>query len=132
AEDVARVLSRYDALIGARVFDHNRLERLASASQVPVVNLLSDDAHPCQALADLLTIRQHFGDLKGRIVAYVGDGNNVCRSLLLASALSGMEIQVATPSGYEPDDDAVEWARDRGEVLVTDDPLTAVTGADVV
>src|SRR5205814_10420335 len=120
AEDVARVLSRYDALIGARVFDHNRLERLASASQVPVVNLLSDDAHPCQALADLLTMRQHFGDLKGRVLAYVGDGNNVCRSLLLGGAMEHMEIRVAAPPGYAPPSASVERARDRGDVVVTD------------
>ncbi|MCU1450131.1 MAG: Ornithine carbamoyltransferase [Acidimicrobiales bacterium] len=132
AEDIARVLSRYHAVIGARVFDHARLERLAAASSVPVVNLLSDDAHPCQALADLLTIRQHFGELKGRVLAYVGDGNNVCRSLMLAGVMTGIEVRVATPEGYEPEAAAVERARDGGIVTVTGDPLEAVQGADVV
>jgi ornithine carbamoyltransferase len=132
AEDIARVLSRYHAVIGARVFDHARLERLSAASSVPVVNLLSDDAHPCQALADLLTIRQHFGDLKGRVLAYVGDGNNVCRSLMLAAVMSGIEMRVATPEGYEPEAAAVERARDGGEVTVSSDPVEAVRGADVV
>jgi ornithine carbamoyltransferase len=132
AEDVARVLSRYHGLIGARVFDHTRLERLASVSSVPVVNLLSDDAHPCQTLADLLTLRQHFGTLKGRVVAYVGDGNNVCTSLMLGAVLEQMETRVASPPGYAPPSDSVERASDRGEVTVTEDPFEAVEGADVV
>jgi ornithine carbamoyltransferase len=132
AEDIARVLSRYHAVIGARVFDHSRLERLSAASAVPVVNLLSDDAHPCQALADLLTIRQHFGELKGRVLAYVGDGNNVCRSLMAAAVMTGVEMRVAAPDGYEPEASAVERARDRGTVTVTGDPFEAVQGADVV
>jgi ornithine carbamoyltransferase len=132
AEDIARVLSRYHAIIGARVFDHTRLERLASVSSVPVVNLLSDDAHPCQTLADLLTLRQHFGALKGRVIAYVGDGNNVCTSLMLGAVMEHMEVRVATPTGYAPTPASVERARDRGEVLVTDDPLAAVRGADAV
>jgi ornithine carbamoyltransferase len=132
AADIARVLSRYHAVIGARVFEHDKVERLAAASRVPVVNLLSDAAHPCQTLADLLTLRQRFGGLKGRVVAYVGDGNNVCRSLLLGAALCGVEVRVATPHGYEPDDDAVEWARDKVDVVVTDDPASAVAGADAV
>jgi len=132
AEDIARVLSRYHAVIGARVFEHDKVERLAGASRVPVLNLLSDDAHPCQTLADLLTMRQRFGGLKDRVVAYVGDGNNVCSSLLRGAALSGMEVRVAAPPGYEPADTAVEWARDRVEVLVTEDPATAVSDADAV
>jgi ornithine carbamoyltransferase len=132
AEDIARVLSRYHAVIAARVFDHAKLERIAAAASVPVVNLLSDDAHPCQALADLLTLRQHFGELKGRVLAYIGDGNNVCTSLMLAAAMEHMEVRVATPKGYEPPSASVERARDRGEVLVTDDPLVAVRGADAV
>jgi ornithine carbamoyltransferase len=132
AEDISRVLSRYHALIGARVFDHARLERLAAASSVPVVNMLSDHAHPCQTLADLLTIRQHFGALKGRVLAYVGDGNNVCRSLLLGAVMTGADMRVAAPEGYEPDASTVERARDRADVLVTNDPVEAVRDADVI
>jgi len=132
AEDVARVLSRYHAVIAARVFDHVLLDRLAAASGVPVVNMLSDDAHPCQALADLLTLRQRFGALKGRVIAYVGDGNNVCTSLMLASVMEDMEIRVATPPGFAPSPEVVERARHRGEVVVTEDPTVAVKGADAV
>ena len=132
AEDIARVLSRYHAVIAARVFEHAKLERLASTSSVPVVNMLSDDAHPCQALADLLTLRQHFGDLKGRTIAYVGDGNNVCTSLMLGAAMEQMEVRVATPPDYAPPSAMVERARDRSDVIVTEDPLAAVRGADAV
>ena len=128
AEDVSRVLSRYCAAIGARVFDHTTVERLAGAASVPVVNLLSDRSHPCQALADLLTLRQHWGPLSGRTLAWVGDGNNVCRSLLLAGALAGMALRVATPPGYEP---AADVVRSTG-AKVTSDPAEAVAGADVV
>ncbi|MBV8161382.1 MAG: ornithine carbamoyltransferase [Acidimicrobiia bacterium] len=132
AEDIARVLSRYHAVIAARVFDHAILERLASASSVPVVNMLSDNAHPCQALADLLTLRQHFGSLKGRVLAYVGDGNNVCASLMLAAAMEHVEVRVATPAGYAPPSAVVERARDSSDVFVTEDPVSAVRGADAV
>ena len=123
AEDVARVLSGYCAVIGARVYDHGVLERLAAASSVPVVNLLSDQSHPCQALADLLTLRQRLGSLEGRTLAYVGDGNNVCRSLVVAGRLTGLRVRVATPPGYEP---TVEDAE------VSHDPAEAVAGADAV
>ncbi len=132
AEDIARVLSRYHAVIAARVFDHGKLERLASVATVPVVNMLSDDAHPCQTLADLLTLRQHFGALKGKAIAYIGDGNNVCTSLMLGAAMQQMEVRVATPPGYAPPDGSVERARDRGDVLITDDPYAAVRDADAV
>jgi ornithine carbamoyltransferase len=128
AEDVARVLAGYCALIGARVFAHDVLVRLARASAVPVVNLLSDDAHPCQALADLLTIRQRLGSLAGRVLAYVGDGNNVCRSLMVGGALAGVTVRVATPAGYEPPADLVA----RTDTQLTHDPTEAVDGADVV
>lgn len=102
AEDLARTLSRYHSAIAARVFDHSRLARLAAAASVPVINLLSDDSHPCQALADVLTLRQHFGRLDGLVVAYVGDYNNVTRSLEQACAALGAEVRVATPEGYGP------------------------------
>ncbi len=123
AEDIARIFSSYGAAIGARVFDHGVLLRLAAAASVPVVNLLSDDAHPCQALADLLTVKQRFGSLAGRILAYVGDGNNVCRSLLAAAAVSDLTVRVATPPGYEPPG---------AGLAVTHDPAEAVDGADAV
>ena len=129
AEDVARIWSSYCAVIGARVFDHDVLRRLAGAAAVPVVNLLSDAAHPCQALADLLTLRQVFGpDLSGRTVAYVGDGNNVCVSLMTGGALAGLTVRVATPPGFEPPADVVA----RTGTLVTTDPAEAVKDADAV
>ncbi len=128
AEDVARIWSSYCAVIGARVYRHDVLERLASASAVPVVNLLSDAAHPCQALADLLTLRQRFGRLAGLSLAYVGDGNNVCRSLMVAGALAGVSVRVATPPGYEPPAALVAAT---GTEL-THDPAGAVAGADAV
>ncbi len=124
AEDVARTLSQYCALIGGRVFEHSKLVRMANAAAVPVVNLLSDDAHPCEALGDLLTLRQRLGSLKGRTLAYVGDGNNVCRSLMLAAARAGMAMRVASPPGYEPPAD--------GATQLTHDPAEAVDGADAV
>ena len=128
AEDVARILSGYCALLGARVFDHQVLLRLARGSSVPVVNLLSDDAHPCQVLADLLTIRQRLGSLEGRVLAYVGDGNNVCRSLMLGGALAGVTVRVAAPAGYQPPADLVA----RTGTQLTENPAEAVDGADAV
>jgi ornithine carbamoyltransferase len=132
-EDITRTLGQYHAVIGARVFDHTVLERMAAVSPVPVINLLSDRAHPCQGLADLLTLQQHFGHLAGLKLAWVGDGNNVCRSLILAASLSAMDIAVACPPGFEPDPAAVAVAQDRGSaVVVTDDVAASVTGADAV
>ena len=125
AEDVAKVLSGYCAALAARVYHHERLVRMASASAAPVVNLLSDDAHPCQTLADLLTLRQCFGRLKGLTVAYVGDGNNVCRSLMKAAPLAGVTLRVATPAGYEP-------PALGDDVEIGNDPMAAVAGADAV
>ena len=124
ADDVARVLSGYCGALAARVYSHERLERLAGAATVPVVNLLSDDAHPCQAVADVLTLRQHFGRLEGLEVAYVGDGNNVCRSLMKAVVLLGGSMTVATPPGYEPPP--------LPGVEIGNDPAAAVDGVDAV
>jgi ornithine carbamoyltransferase len=124
AEDLARVFSGLCAVIGARVFEHAKLVRMAAASTVPVVNLLSDDAHPVQVLADLLTLRQRLGPLSGRTLTYVGDGNNVCRSLMRGAAQAGLRMRVATPPGYEPPDDGVTH--------LTTDPAEAVAGADAV
>ena len=133
AADVARTLSRYHAAIGARVFDHATLEGLAAAATVPVVNLLSDAAHPCQVLADLLTLRRRWGRLEGRTLAYVGDGNNVCHSLVLGGALAGMCVRVASPPGFAPDDEVVARARALGgEVTVTHRPEDAVAGSGAV
>jgi ornithine carbamoyltransferase len=132
-EDVARTLAGYCAILAARVFDHGTLEVMAAAVDVPVVNLLSDRAHPCQALADVLTLRERFGALDGRRVVFVGDGNNVAASLAFASALCGVELTVTSPPGYELDDDVVERARNLGGAIeIVADPYEAVKGADAV
>ena len=135
--DVGRNLSRWVDAIVVRTFAHDTLLELAAASSVPVVNALTDLEHPCQALADLLTLRQHLGTLRGRRLAYVGDGNNVCHSLLLAAAATGMHVWVATPPGYAPDASIVTDARrlalsGDGTVTTGHDPREAVTGADAV
>lgn len=134
AADAARVLGRYHAAIGARVFEHAKLERMAEASAVPVVNLLSDDGHPCQALADLLTLHQVWGgELAGRTLAYVGDGNNVCRSLVLAAAMAGVSCRVATPAGFAlPAHIVVRAVALGGSVTVAAEPEEAVQGAHAV
>lgn len=133
AEDLGRLFSRYGAIIGARVFEHRKIERLAAAASVPVVNLLSDEAHPVQALADLLTIRQEFATFDGVVVAYVGDANNVARSLGVACALVGAEFRVCNPDGYGFDEATVERLRARGgDPVLEADPAVAVKGADVV
>ncbi|MFZ4585560.1 MAG: ornithine carbamoyltransferase [Acidimicrobiia bacterium] len=133
AADVARTLSCFCDCIGARVFDHAVLVEMASAVATPIVNLLSDDAHPLQAIADLLTIQECLGSLEGRRVAYIGDGGNVTASLAFAAALSGLELTVASPSGYELDPEVVARARNLGgQIDLTADPHEAVKGADVV
>ncbi|MGZ8733634.1 MAG: ornithine carbamoyltransferase [Acidimicrobiia bacterium] len=133
AEDIARVLAGYCAIIAARVFDHTVLERMAAVVDAPVVNLLSDRAHPCQALADLLTLKECFGHLEGRRVVYVGDGNNVAASLAFAAALSGVDLVVSSPPGYELDDNVVARARNLGGTIeLVMDPYEAVPGTDAV
>jgi ornithine carbamoyltransferase len=130
--DIARVLSGYHALLGARVFDHGLLEELAGAAAVPVVNLLSDQAHPCQALADLLTMQQSLGELSGQTVAWVGDFNNVARSLALGASMLGMKVRLACPPGYGPSDADLDRIRGVGhgaEPLVTGRPEEAAAGA---
>ncbi len=112
---------------------HGVLERIVAAVDVPVVNLLSDRAHPCQALADLLTLRELFGDLEGRRLVYVGDGNNVAASLAFGAALTGLELTIASPAGYELDDDSVDRARNLGGTInLSGDPHEAVKGADAI
>jgi ornithine carbamoyltransferase len=133
AEDVARTLAGYCAVLTARVFDHGLLERFAAAVDIPIVNLLSDRAHPCQALADLLTLQEQLGGLEGRRMVFVGDGNNVAASLAFAAALSGLELTIASPPGYEVDDDVVERARNLGGTIeLLADPYEAVADADAV
>jgi len=138
AEDVARTLACFHAVICARVLDHEVLARMTQALdgggvEVPVVNLLSDRAHPCQVIADLLTLRQVLGDPGGRTLAYVGDANNVWRSLALGAAMVGMAFRTASPDGYGPDaDDMARVTRLGGDVELTDDPAEAVAGADAV
>ena len=139
AEDVAKVLERYVSIIIARVFAHETLGRMAAAASVPVVNALSDYEHPCQAVADLLTIRQHHGRLEGVTVAFVGDANNVSRSLALGCAMTGASFRLAAPAGYEFDVLDAEPIRTvfsdhgnaEGFVMLTS-PEEAVAGADVV
>jgi len=132
--DVARVLSSYHAVIGARVYRHTTLEQMAAASSVPVINLLSDLAHPCQALADVLTLRQRFGDnLKGCVVAFVGDYNNVARSLALAMAMVGGEIRLACPPGYGPTPEQAELLAMYGATpLVSHRPDEVAPGAHAI
>ena len=133
AEDLARTLACYHAIIGVRVFDHRILERMATVSPVPIVNLLSDRAHPLQALADLLTIRDVFGSLEGRTVAYVGDANNVASSLALGAGRTGVAFRIASPDGYGFSDDHLSRLRAAGaEVHAFDDPREAVADADAV
>ncbi|MFI5052743.1 MAG: ornithine carbamoyltransferase [Acidimicrobiia bacterium] len=131
--DVARTLAGFCGVIAARVFDHATLEQMAAVVDVPVVNLLSDRAHPTQAVADLLTLRELLGSLEGRRLVYVGDGNNVAASLAFACALAGVELTVASPAGYELDDVTVERARNLGgNIEIAADPHEAVRGADAV
>ncbi|WP_457549943.1 ornithine carbamoyltransferase [Archaeoglobus sp.] len=132
-KDTARVLSRYVHAVMMRVRRHETILEFAKFSTVPVINGLSDLEHPCQVVADLLTIKEFKGDLKHVKLAWIGDGNNVCNSLILASALTGMEMVVCTPKGYEPKRDIVEKALRMGAKLTFEsDPVKAVEDADVI
>ena len=135
--DIARVMSGYVDGIMARVFDHQHVLQLAEYGSVPVINGLSDYSHPCQALADVFTIWEHFGRIEGLTVAYVGDGNNVANSLAIAAVTLGANFSIATPPGYELPAEAMtkvkKLAQEHGVVVtVTHDPVAAVTGADVI
>jgi len=135
--DTARVLSRYVQGIVLRTFGQERIEELAANSSVPVVNALSDLEHPCQALADLQTLAAEFGPLAGRTLTYVGDGNNVAHSLLVAGAQAGMHVRVAHPDGYAPDEQVIDVAREAastsgGSVATTTDPREAADGSDAL
>jgi len=132
-EDVTRTLACYHAVIGARVFAHAMVERMAAVDVVPIINLLSDEAHPTQALADVLTLRQHLGSLEGRSIAYVGDANNVCRSLALAAGFVGMEVRIAAPPGYSLPERDLDRLRAAGVApVLADRAADAVRGADAV
>ena len=136
-EDTGRVLSRYVQAIVLRTFEQERLEVLASAASIPVVNALSDFEHPCQCLADLLTIKEVKGELAGNIVTYLGDGNNVTHSLLFGGAKAGMHVRAGTPPGFEPIPQVVQRASDiasqtGGSVTITHDPIEASRDADVL
>jgi len=135
--DTAKVLERQVAQIVWRTYAQAGLEEMAANSKVPVINALSDDFHPCQLLADLLTIQEHKGALAGLKLAYVGDGNNMANSYMLAGAVAGLHVSVATPVGYEPDGDVVARAAEialsnGGSVSVSNSPAEAIAGADVV
>jgi ornithine carbamoyltransferase len=134
---VARVLSRYVDIIAARTFSHQTLKILADYASIPVINALSDLEHPCQALADLFTIYEKKGELKGLTLAFIGDGNNVAHSLILAASLTGMNFRFASPKGYQIQNKilllAQEYTGDSGsEILCTEEPHLAVSGADIV
>jgi ornithine carbamoyltransferase len=130
--DTARVLSRYVDGIMIRTFDHAEVEELARYATVPVINGLTDLHHPCQVLADVLTIRQHLGAYAGKRVAWIGDGNNMANSWLDAAGLLGFELRLACPEGYEPDHEIYERAKRLTKTLITEEPEEAADGADVV
>jgi ornithine carbamoyltransferase len=131
--DTAKVLSRYVDIIMIRTTEHSRLLELAEHATVPVINALTDDTHPCQIMADILTFEEHRGPIKGKTVAWSGDGNNVLHSLIEASARFGFTMNVAVPEGSEPEARYVDWARANGGIVnVTNDPMDAVRGADCV
>jgi ornithine carbamoyltransferase len=130
--DTARVLSRYVDGIMIRTFAHQDVEELAKYSDVPVINGLTDLLHPCQILADLLTVRQHLGSFEGKKVAWIGDGNNMANSWINAAYRLGFELALACPEGYEPADHLLERAKGHAKITLTRDPKEAIAGADVV
>jgi ornithine carbamoyltransferase len=135
--DTARTLSLYLDAVTIRTFAQSSVEELAAHSSIPIINALTNEHHPCQALADVMTIEEEFGSLAGIQVAFVGDGDNVAHSLIQAAALAGFELRVATPPGYEPSPAIVSAAREQaavtgGAIVLLDDPIEAVKGAEVV
>ena len=133
-KDIARVLSRYVNGIMARTFEHSAINELAAFATVPVINALTDWSHPCQAMADVFTISEHFEEIKGVKIAFIGDGNNVARSLAFACAKLGMKITIASPAGYELDAESIEKANQisADSVRQTNDPGAAVLDAYVI
>ena len=131
-QDTARVLSRYLDGIMIRTFAQKEVEDLAKYGSIPIINGLTDYCHPCQVLADLMTIREHKGVLKGKKLCYIGDGNNMTNSLIVGGIKMGMEVSVACPKGYEPDAELMKWAAENGTFTCTEDVLEAAKGADVL
>ena len=131
-EDTAKTLSRYTDCIMARVYDHGLLEKLSQHASVPVINGLSDSFHPCQILADFMTIKENKGKLKGLKIAWIGDGNNVCNSMIYGASLSGVNMSIATPKQFEPAKTVVDESSNLTTIELTTDPLIAIKDADVV
>ena len=131
-EDTARTLSGYVDCVLARVYEHDMVEKLAKHAIVPVINGLSDSFHPCQILADFMTIKERKRKLEGLKIAWIGDGNNVCNSMIHGAALSGASMSIATPSGFEPDGNTVKMSQKHTDINVTIDPYEAADDADVV
>lgn len=131
-QDTARVLSRYLDGIMIRTYEQKEVEDLAKYGSIPIINGLTDYCHPCQVLADLMTIREHKGTLKGKKLCYIGDGNNMTNSLIVGGIKMGMTVSVACPKGYEPDVDIMNWAKENGTFLCTENVLEAAKDADVL
>ena len=131
-EDTAKTLSRYTNCIMARVYDHELLEKLSQHATVPVINGLSDSFHPCQILADFLTIKEKKKKIHGLKIAWIGDGNNVCNSMIYGTALAGSSMSIATPKEFQPDKKVVKEAKKSSDIELTSDPFQAVKNADVV
>jgi len=131
-KDEVKCIARYCDIIMARVYEQQDLELMAKAVKIPIINGLSDDHHPCQILSDLLTIKEKLGDFKNVKIAYIGDGNNVCNSLIIGCAKLGIKISVATPKGYEPEDDAIKLGKKSGVFELTREPKKAISGSNIV
>jgi ornithine carbamoyltransferase len=131
-EDTARTLSRFTDCIMARVYDHSLLEKLSEYASIPVINGLSNSFHPCQILADFMTIKEKKKNFKGLKIAWIGDGNNVCNSMIYGCALSGVKISIATPKGFEPDKTVIHESKKFIDINLTTDPVNAIKNADVV
>ena len=135
-EDTARVLDRYLDILAIRTYAQADLQTFADYAQIPIINALTDLEHPCQILADLMTVQECFGSLAGKTLTYLGDGNNMANSLLLGGALTGLNVRIAAPQGYEPDPNIVKQAQaiagDKSEIVVTQDPQAAVENAEVI
>lgn len=132
AEDTARVLSKYLDGIMIRTFKQEEVEKLAAFGTIPVINGLTDYCHPCQVLADLMTIREFLGSFRGKKVCYVGDGNNMANSLIAGCIKMGMDIAIACPKGYEPDPELIKWGYEQGKLTITDDIKAAAENASVM